>query len=59
MRNQYGRNIAKSALYIMLAHSLTQRCVTAAAKRGVRVMIQFVRSPPPLPPVMPSRAGST
>jgi len=32
---------------------------TAAAKRSVCVTVQFVRSPPPLPPVTPMRPPST
>jgi hypothetical protein len=36
-----------------------ERCETAAAKRSVWVMAQLVSTPPPLPPVMPSRLGST
>ena len=37
------------------AQSAIERCETAAAKRSVWVMAQFVSTPPPLPPVTPRR----
>ena len=58
-RNQRGVKSVKSAVYHQDAQSAIERCETAAAKRSVWVMIQLVRTPPPLPPVTPSRFGST
>src|SRR4029079_14066982 len=59
LRNHVLLNCVKSALYQNDSHSLTQRCVIAALKRCVCVIAQLVRSPPPEPPVMPSRFAST
>src|SRR5690606_26878107 len=57
--NQLGVNKVKSAVYQNAAQSEMSRCDTAALKRVVGVTIQFVRRPPPLPPVTPMRPAST
>ena len=44
----------KSAVNQNPYQSAMSRCDTAAAKRVVCVTVQFVSSPPPLPPVTPS-----
>ena len=58
-RNHRGVKSVKSAVYQKPAQSAMERWATAAAKRGVWVIVQLVRMPPPLPPVTPSRFGST
>jgi hypothetical protein len=57
--NQVGWKRVKSAVYQKLDQSAIERWEAAAAKRSVWVTIQLVRMPPPLPPVTPSRLGST
>ena len=48
----------KSAVYHQASQSAIDRCDTAALKRSVWPMTQFVSRPPPLPPVTPSRLES-
>src|ERR1039458_8465381 len=50
-RNQVGVNSVKSAVYQKSVQSAMSRCDTAALKRCVWPITQFVSSPPPLPPV--------
>src|SRR3954463_11055686 len=57
--NQVGLNRVKSAEYQKPVQSAIERCETAAANRWVCPMIQFVSTPPPLPPVTPVRVEST
>src|SRR6478752_6672685 len=58
LRNHDGVYCVKSAVYQKPDQSAIERIDTAAAKRVVCVIVQLVSSPPPLPPVTPSRFGS-
>src|SRR5262249_43001542 len=52
-RNHVGVNSVKSAVNQNPAQSAIERCDTAAANRVVCPIVQFVNTPPPLPPVTP------
>ncbi|OLB61818.1 MAG: hypothetical protein AUI11_08050 [Acidobacteria bacterium 13_2_20CM_2_66_4] len=58
MWNHVGWNSVKSAVNQNPYQSAMSRCATAALKRCVCVIVQLVSSPPPLPPVTPSRFAS-
>src|SRR5262245_65102933 len=58
-RNQVCWKSVKSAVYQKPAQSAIERCDTAALKRVVCPTVQFVNTPPPLPPVTPIRFSST
>src|SRR5215813_14084081 len=57
-RNHVGWKSVKSAVYQKPAQSAIERCDTAALKRFVCPTVQFVNTPPPLPPVTPKRLSS-
>src|SRR5947199_7304649 len=58
-RNHIGVNRVKSAVYQKSRQSAIERCDTAALNRSVWPITQFVRTPPPDPPVTHMRFGST